>query len=213
MKISTTAILLATISSAAAFAPSASFVSSNTNSALFMSEEGGKIVPVKEETVQFTAGIIGGVAGLAVGGPVIGAIGACIANYASKNEEEVGEIIQAVSRTSIEIYNYLVKLDNKYTVLESAQSSLAEAIEKVKKDGNSETLEQLEKAYDSTTSKINEINDEYDLVGAGMTALGVVGDLVEKAVVKAGELNEEYKLTDKALESVKGAVETAKAKA
>ena len=66
MKISTTAILLATISSAAAFAPSASFVSSNTNSALFMSEEGGKIVPVKEETVQFTAGIIGGVAGLAV---------------------------------------------------------------------------------------------------------------------------------------------------
>jgi hypothetical protein len=29
-------------------------------------------------------------------------------------------------------------------------------------------------------------------VGVVLTALGVVGDLVEKAIVKAGELNEEY---------------------
>jgi hypothetical protein len=29
-------------------------------------------------------------------------------------------------------------------------------------------------------------------VGVVLTALGVVGDLVEKAIVKAGELNEEF---------------------
>ena len=60
-----------------------------------------------------------------------------------------------------------------------------------------ETVKKVEDALANTKSKIKEINDEYDLVGAGQTALGVVGDLVEKAVKKAGELNEEYALTDK----------------
>ena len=47
------------------------------------------------------------------------------------------------------------------------------------------------------------------LVGAGMTALGVVGDLVEKAVKKAGEVNEEYQLSGKALDALKTSVEKA----
>ncbi len=62
---------------------------------------------------------------------------------------------------------------------------------------NPETVKKVEDALANTSSKIKEINDEYDLVGAGQTALGVVGDLVEKAVKKAGEVNEEYQLTDK----------------
>jgi len=57
---------------------------------------------------------------------------------------------------------------------------------------------------------IKEINDEYDLVGTTTTALGVVGDLVEKAIKKAGDLNEEYKLSDKALGAVNKAVDSAK---
>ena len=44
-----------------------------------------------------------------------------------------------------------------------------------------------------------------------MTALGVVGDLIDKAIKKVGELNEEYKLTDKALDAVQKAIESAKA--
>jgi len=44
-----------------------------------------------------------------------------------------------------------------------------------------------------------------------MTALGVVGDLVEKAIIKAGELNEEYQLSSKATVALSDAVEKAKA--
>lgn len=62
---------------------------------------------------------------------------------------------------------------------------------------NPETVKKVEDALENTSSKIKEINEEYDLVGVGQTTLGLVGDLVEKAVKKAGELNEEYKLTDK----------------
>lgn len=176
---------------------------------------GGALVPIKEETIEFTAGLIGGAVGFAVGGPVLGAIGAAAANYASKTDREVGDIITAVSKSSIEVYNYLATLDAKYEVLTKAQSSLQDALTKVKSadNVNPETVKKVEDALDNTSKKIKEINEEYDLVGVGQTALGVVGDLVEKAVKKAGELNEEYKLTGKAQEALNGAVEKAKSAA
>ncbi len=171
------------------------------------------IVPINEETVEFTAGILGGVVGFAIGGPVLGAIGAAAANYATKTDAEVGEILSAVSKTSIEIFNYFSKLDSKYELLDKAKTQLENALEKVKssESANPETIEKIEKALSSTNSKIKEINDEYDLVGVGLTALGVVGDLVEKAVIKAGELNEEYQLSSKATAALAEAVEKAKA--
>ena len=171
------------------------------------------IVAINEETVEFTAGLLGGVVGFALGGPVLGAIGAAAANYASKTDAEVGEILSAVSKTSIEIFNYFSKLDSKYEVLDKARAQLEVALDKVKKSdtANPETVEKIESALSSTNAKIKEINDEYDLVGVGMTALGVVGDLVEKAIVKAGELNEEYQLSSKAADALKEAVDKAKA--
>mmetsp|Transcript_8802 Transcript_8802/g.12470 ORF Transcript_8802/g.12470 Transcript_8802/m.12470 type:complete len:234 (-) Transcript_8802:85-786(-) len=225
MKLSNVAVASLLVASASAFAPTQqkAFVRSPV---VFMSEEDAPappstppesipqeaaIVPIKEETVEFTAGLIGGAAGFAIGGPVLGAVGAAAANYIAKGEGEVAEVISAVSKTSIEIYNYLAKLDSKYGVLQSAQSSLEDALAKAKaSQSDPATIEKVEKALASTNAKINEINDEYDLVGAGVTALGVCGDLVEKAISKAGELNSEYKLTEKASESLKTAVEKAK---
>lgn len=216
------------VGSASAFAPT-SFNRAARTSAIFMSEvdtpEPGPpaisepvvkttaIVPVNEETVEFTAGLLGGIVGFSVGGPVLGAIGAAAANYASKTDAEVGEILSAVSKSSIEIFNYFSKLDSKYEVLDSAKGQLEKALEKVKssESANPETIEKIESALSSTNKKIAEINDEYDLVGTGMTALGVIGDLVEKAIIKAGELNEEYELSSKATKALSDAVEKAKA--
>lgn len=232
MKFSAFVFLAALAAPTMAFVPSQPRVFSR--SAVFMSEEAAEepvvetppppapapapaavketaIVPIKEETVEFTAGILGGLAGFAVGGPVLGAVFAAAANYASKNENEVGEVLSAVSKTSIEVYNYLAKLDTKYEVLDKAKASLENALDKLKeKGGNTEAVQKVEKALATTTDKITEINDEYDLVGGGVTALGVVGDLVEKAVKRFGELNEEYALTEKAKDALKGAVDKAK---
>lgn len=197
---------------ASAFAPSSPVAF--TRSALRMSDEepvaepvvqqSVALVPIKEDTVQFTAGLVGGAIGFAVGGPVLGAFAATATNYISKNDNEASEVISAVSKSSIEIFNYLKTLDNKYTLLKSAQSSLEDALEKVKaQNADSDTIQKIEDTLKLTTDKITEVNDEYDIVGAGVTALGVVGDLVEKALVKAGELNDEYKLSDRALATIK----------
>ena len=179
------------------------------------SSTGGALVPIKEETVEFTAGIIGGLAGLVLGGPLLAAIGAATANYISKADGDASDVVQAVSKSSIQVYNYLSTLDSKYEVLSKAKAQLEKALDSLKSQEtvDPDAVEKVEKALASTTSKIKEINDEYDLVGAGTTALGVVGDLVEKAVKKAGELNEEYQLTQKATESLEKAISKAKAAA
>lgn len=245
MKLSTALVLALSATTASAFAPAAqqfrpasavvtaSAQPASTGSALFMSDEaaveeeapaapstpasgtGGKLVPIKEETVEFTAGLLGGLVGLSLGGPALAAVTAAAANYASKTDAEVGEVVSAVSKTAIEIYNYLAKLDDKYSVLAKAKTSLEDALTKVKSQGNvdPDTVAKLESALESTNAKIAEINDEYDLVGAGSTALGVVGDLVEKAVAKASELEKEYSLTDKAKDALSKAVDKAKASA
>ena len=206
--------------SASAFAPqmpkSSSAFATGRTAPLRMSDDsektGGALVPVKEETVEFTAGILGGIAGFAIGGPVLGAVGAAVANYISKMDGDVTVAVQAVSKSSIEVFNYLANIDKKYSLLESAKSSLQASLDKLKSQDSVDpaTIEKVETALAQTNSKIKEINDEYDLVGGATTALGVFGDLIEKAVKKAGELNEEYQLSSKAQESLAKAVEKAK---
>lgn len=105
-------LVLALAAPAAGFAPQvAPFGRPAT--AVAMSDEAPKtsaIVPINEETVEFTAGLLGGGVGFVVGGPVLGAVGAAAANYASKTDAEVGEVLSAVSKTSIEVFNYFSKV-------------------------------------------------------------------------------------------------------
>jgi len=215
MKVSVVSFFLLA-ASASAFVPSQQrgFGVSRT---LFMSEEkksepAGALVPIKEETVEFTAGILGGVVGFALGGPVLAAIGAAATNYVSKMDGDATVAVNAISKSSIEVFNYLANLDSKYDVLKKAQSSLQTSLDSLKKNDSIDpkTIEKVETALAKTNEKIKEINDEYDLVGGATTALGVIGDLVEKAIKKAGELNEEYQLSEKAKTALTNAVDKAK---
>jgi hypothetical protein len=213
MKIQLISCLLI-VSSAVAFVPhqTRSFYRPLSMAEDDKKEPAGALVPVKEETVEFTAGIIGGIAGFALGGPLLGAIGAAAANYISKLDGDATVAVNAVSKSSIEVFNYLANLDSKYEILAKAKESLQKSLDTLKKNDSVDpsTVEKVESALAKTNAKIKEINDEYDVVGGTTTALGVVGDLVEKAVKKAGEINEEYQLSAKAKEALSNAVEKAK---
>lgn len=177
-----------------------------------MADEGGKLVPVNANTVEFTAGLLGGVAGFLVGGPFLGAVGAAAGNYLSKMEGDAPDAVQAVSKSSIEVFNYLANLDKKYEILTKAKGSLQTSLDKLKENKSVDptVVSKVENTLANTNAKIKEINAEYDLVGGATTALGVVGDLVEKSITKAGELNKEYDLSTKAKDSLSKAVEKAK---
>ena len=221
MKISVACLFLLFTSSAVAFAPRSRPAfrrqqQPRTTVRMAVDDDssspGGQLVPIKEETVEFTAGILGGAAGFALGGPLLGAIAAAAANYVSKMDNDASNLVQEVSKSGIQVFNYLATLDQKYELLEKSKNTLQKSLDSLKKQESVDpnVIDKVENALLTTKQKIKEINDEYDLVGGATTALGVLGDLVEKAVVKAGELNEEYQLSDKAKGALSNAVNKAK---
>ncbi|KAL3938308.1 MAG: hypothetical protein SGBAC_006748 [Bacillariaceae sp.] len=171
-------------------------------------EPAGALVAITQENIEFSAGVIGALLGLYIGGPFFAAIAAAAANLASKSE---GSPVGTVSKSGIELYNSLLALNAKYSVLDKAGQAVGGAVDKLKASDSvdPETIAKVEDALAQTKTKITEVNDEYDLVGAGVTALGVVGDLVEKTAKTAGELNEQYELTSKAKDALDAGIEKA----
>lgn len=64
----------------------------------------------------------------------------------------------------------------------------------------------LESTLGGIANKVEELNDDYDVVGGVGTVLDSIGDLVEISVDKVVELNDEYKFTNRAVDAVKVAV-------
>lgn len=173
------------------------------------------LVAVNEASVEFTAGIVGGALGFAIGGPVLGAAGAAAANFLSKQDDgEINEIIQTVAKSTIEIYNYIAKMDAKYEVLESSKKTLQAGVDKIKGQNgvDPETIAKAEDAISKANGKLGQLSKEYDFINVAGVGFGVVGDIVEKGIKKGIEFNKEYKLTDRAASSIEQVLEKAKDK-
>ena len=171
------------------------------------------LVPVNVATIEFTSGLIGAAIGLAVGEPMAGAVAATVANYASRQDgSDAGEAVSAVSAAAIRGYNYLAQLTLKYEVLDQAKSSVGGALNTVKKrDGVDEALvEKLELGLVGTIKKMKELNDKYDAVNAGVMAMGVVGDLVEKTAINVDGFSREYRPGDRLAAAVREGIDKAR---
>jgi hypothetical protein len=198
------------ISSTPVSAPSPTFVAKRERQP--RDEKGGALVVMNEASVEFTAGVIGGVAGFAVAGPLGAVAVATVANYLSRREDDISTVVQSVAKAAIEIYNYLLKLESKYDILYQTKVSLEDALDKLKEtEGtNGEAIDKIEKALGNTVSRMSEISDEYDLWGEATGALGVVGDLVEKTVTKISILNRDLQLFERLFSVMMEAAATAR---
>ena len=175
----------------------------------------GAIIPINSETVEFTSGIIGGAVALALGAsPVFAIVAAAAANYVSKKDDlgEVNELIQAISKASLNTINWFGKLDSKYSILGKLSESLDKSIEQLKNsEGESaETVKKLEETVSKTSRQIQQLADEIDLIEGGKQALGAVGDVLETSIDKAVDANKEYKLTERAAGAAKKAIDKVK---
>ena len=117
---------------------------------------------------------------------------------------------------SLDVYNFLLKLNGKYDLSDKASAAVKEQLEKLKAGESGETMTKVEDAVTTVTSKVGELNKEYDLVEKGKQAIGYAGDLSVKAIDKGIELNKEYKITEqvtaKLTEASSKAVDAAKDK-
>eukprot|EP00578_Thalassiosira_sp_NH16_P022846 CAMPEP_0181103378 /NCGR_PEP_ID=MMETSP1071-20121207/14832_1 /TAXON_ID=35127 /ORGANISM="Thalassiosira sp., Strain NH16" /LENGTH=312 /DNA_ID=CAMNT_0023186445 /DNA_START=40 /DNA_END=978 /DNA_ORIENTATION=- len=175
----------------------------------------GAIIPINSETVEFTSGVLGGAVALALGAsPVFAVVAAAAANYVSKKDDmgEVTELVQAISKASLNTINWFAKLDSKYAIVGKLSESLDKSLDQLKNsEGESaETVKQIEERVAKTSKKIQQIADEIDLIEGGKQALGAVGDVLETSIDKAVGVNKEYKLTERAAGAAKKAIDKAK---
>lgn len=173
------------------------------------------LVPINEETLEFTSGVVGGIVGLALAGPVGGVFGSTIFNFFSRQMDgDVTEAINNTAKKSIELYNYLSKLDAKYDILNGSKQSLTRSIEKIKESGSvspeaAKTVKKLEARLDQVKEKIDQVNNEYDVTTNVLLALDKFGDIVERTVKKSFEFEKKNGLAGKLVNAWSQAIEKA----
>ena len=175
-------------------------------SAAASAPNGGQLVAVNQNNIEFSAGTIGGAAGLFLGGPVLAALLGGTTNYlARKDVDAASDAVKGAATKGIEVYNYISKLltDNDVSgKISSAVSSNADP----------DTLDTIE----STLKTVSDKADEFAVVDIAAKALGVTGDALEKVIDAAlgyAEENDVYskvaKASSEAASKAKAAVEQA----
>lgn len=167
------------------------------------------IVAVNEETIKQAASVSTATAGLIIGGPVFAVLALVAGNYVAQQDSEVGEVTRGLGKLSLDIINFLLKVNTKYDLSTKATAAASDAVDKLKEQDDNGALTKVEDVLSDASSKFAALNSEYDLVEKGKQAIAYAGELSNKAIDKSIELNDEYKITDKVVDSVKSAVSKA----
>ena len=83
---------------------------------------------------------------------------------------QVGEVVRGVGKVSLDVYNFLLKINGKYDLTDKAGAQLKDQLNKLKAGSSGETIAKVEDALSKATSKFNELDKEYDLVEKGKQA-------------------------------------------
>eukprot|EP00985_Skeletonema_marinoi_P004610 scaffold1994_cov156-Skeletonema_marinoi.AAC.7 len=178
------------------------------------------LVPINESTVQFTAGALGLTAGLVLGGPLLAIFLSATANYLSRKDDEPQpgkeesatstspkRIVDTASQTALLIYNFLAQFERDNKIVDGTFKLIEGAVDKAKQsEEGGETIASLENTLGGVAKSVEKLNEDFDLVGGAGTVLNSVGDLVEDSVDKVIDLNDQFKLTERVGDVVKGAV-------
>ncbi len=101
---------------------------------------------------------------------------------------ESGEALRGVGKTVVESYNFLTKLNTKYGLTGKVTDSIGKAISGIEVE--SEALQKVTSTYSTVSSKVSELNQEYDLVSKGKEVIAATAALSDAAIDKVIELNE-----------------------
>ena len=163
---------------------------------------GGALVAVNQNNIEFSAGTIGGLAGLYLGGPVLAALLGGTTNYLSRKDvDSASSAVKGVATKGIEAYNYIGKLLINNDVSGKLKSSLA--------NSSPDAMDSIESTWKTVSDKA----DELAVVDIAARALGVTGDALEKIVDAALAYAEENGVADKVKAASSDALTKAKAAA
>eukprot|EP00439_Symbiodinium_sp_Y106_P037126 s2102_g4.t1 len=186
-------------------------------------KEPGIWLYIRENSIA-TAGVLGGVTGLLLGGFWIGAAGFVATSYLAKKDwptaqedSDVATVLKGVSSASLEALNFVDYLNSKYDVTSKVGTALNDALEK----GDSETTSSVKGSLDTVGEAIDSFDKDVGIkdVGFGRFNEGLFRslqgteharvsedtlgslilsgtDLASQLATKVVELNDQYKVTD-----------------
>lgn len=174
--------------------------------------ESSAIVPINEENVETSAGVLGAAAGLVLSGPPVAAALAITANFVSKQESGAGKTMRAAGEAGIQVYNFLSSTDEKYGITDKAGSALSSALDSAKEKDTSDdkVVSKAITTVNSVIDKAKELNQDLDITGNLKELVWATGELGGKAIEKGLELNDKYKVSDKVVAAVQNAVDKAR---
>mmetsp|Transcript_72503 Transcript_72503/g.219495 ORF Transcript_72503/g.219495 Transcript_72503/m.219495 type:complete len:233 (-) Transcript_72503:171-869(-) len=150
------------------------------------------LVKVTEESKMTTAGVIGGVAGLLLGGFWVGGALFTAASYlARKEDDDVAKALKGLAAGSLEVLNFGAYVNEKYEVTGKVGSAVTNAL-------GSDNMATVDSVLDSVKAADKDIGFK-DTIGTLATS---ASELACQAVDKAVELNKEYKITDQISEKI-----------
>eukprot|EP00439_Symbiodinium_sp_Y106_P025517 s2102_g3.t1 len=165
------------------------------------------LVKVTKENSIATAGVLGGVAGLLLGGFWIGAAGFVATSYLAKKEDsDVASVLKGVSGASLEAINFVDYLNSKYDVTSKVGSALNEALEK----GDSETTSSVKGSLDTVGEAITSFDKDVGIKDTLGSLILSGTDLADQLAKKVVELNDQYKVTDQIKAKIDASLETSK---
>jgi len=175
------------------------------------------LVKVTEENKVTTASVLGGLAGLLVGGVWVGAglfaAGAYLARKGGEGDDDVSKALKGVAAGSIEALNFGAYLNDKYTVTDRLGGAISDAIGSAKKSSSGETAAAASGFVDGVVDTIKAADREVDFKTTFGTLAASASDLAYQAVDKAVELNGQYKISDQIAEKLSETASNAQAQA
>jgi len=110
------------------------------------------IVPINEATIEFTAGLLGGAAGLVMGGPILAVVGASTCNYLSRKADadqsstttSPKKVVDTASLAALNAYNIVAQFESDNKILDSTFKFLGKMLEKAKDTEAGEAVSKVE---------------------------------------------------------------------
>jgi len=160
------------------------------------------LVKVTEESAITTAGVLGGVVGLLLGGVWVGgALFATTSYLAKREDDDIAKAFKGVASSGLEALNFGAYLNDKYEVTGSLGSAITNAVDSAKQnESTKESVTTVTSALDGVKEAIDTFDKDVGIKDTFGTILTSGTDLAFQAVDKVIKLNEEYKVTDKIVE-------------
>jgi len=171
------------------------------------------LVKIDDGTVKTTASILGGLAGLWVGGIGGAAIVFLLTTFVARNLDKddtdenlrgLSKGVQGVSEVSLEALNAAGYVNDKYELTSKASGALSGLVDKLKENpGNKEVIQQIEDIAKGASKAVTDLDDEVGLKDTAGSVLTSLSELAEIGADKVQDLDKELEISSKISEKVK----------